>query len=66
MGRLNSDVDEAQLRHKVWVLDEAQIGAIEPYSPLLHGIPWADDCQIVRGIKFMTVNRFRWLDTRPI
>ncbi len=47
---------------ELWLLSEAQMRRIEPYSPLSHGIPRVDDQRIVSGIIFVIRNGLRWRD----
>ena len=47
---------------ELWLLSEAQMRRIEPYFPLLHGIPRVDDRRIVSGIIFVIRNGLRWRD----
>jgi putative transposase len=47
---------------ELWLLSEAQMGRIEPYFPLSHGIPRVDDRRIVGGIIFLIRNGLRWRD----
>lgn len=45
----------------IWV-SEAQMGRIEPYFPLSHGIPRVDDRRVISGIVFVIRNGLRWRD----
>ena len=45
----------------IW-LSEAQMGRIEPYFPLSHGVPRVDDRRVVSGIIFVIRNGLRWRD----
>ena len=54
--------EEALLLSELWLLSEAQMRRIEPYFPLLHGIPRVDDRRIVSGIIFVIRNGLRWRD----
>lgn len=47
---------------ELWLLSEGQMRRIEPYFPLLHGIPRVDDRRIVSGIIFVIRNGLRWRD----
>jgi putative transposase len=43
-------------------LSEAQLKWIQPYFPLSHGVPRADDLLVVSGIIFVIKNGLRWRD----
>ena len=43
-------------------LSGAQLKRIKPYFPLSHGMPRADDLQVVSGIVFVIKNGLRWRD----
>lgn len=43
-------------------LSEAQLKRIQPYFPLSHGVPRADDLLVVSGIIFVIKNGLRWRD----
>ena len=43
-------------------LSEAQMGRIEGYFPLSHGVPRVDDRRIVSGIIFVIRNGLRWFN----
>ena len=45
----------------IW-LSEAQMRRIEPYFPLSHGMPRADDRKVISGIIFVIRNSLRWRD----
>jgi len=45
----------------IW-LSEAQMGRIEPYFPLSHGVPRVDDRRVISGIIFVIRNGLRWRD----
>ena len=45
----------------IW-LSEAQMRRIEPYFPLLHGVPRVDDRRVISGIIFVIRNGLRWRD----
>ena len=45
----------------IW-LSEAQMGRIERYFPLSHGVPRVDDRRIISGIIFVIRNGLRWRD----
>lgn len=43
-------------------LSKAQMGRIEPFFPLSHGIPRVDDRRVISGIIFVLKNGLRWRD----
>lgn len=43
-------------------LSDTQIGRIEPFFPLSHGVPRVDDRKVVSGIIFVIKNGLRWRD----
>jgi putative transposase len=43
-------------------LSQAQMGRIEPYFPLSHGIARVDDRRVISGIIFVIRNGLRWRD----
>jgi transposase len=45
-----------------WLLSEAQMRRIEPYLPLSHGIPRADDQRTVSGIIYVIRGGLMWRD----
>ena len=45
----------------IW-LSEAQMRRIEPYFPLSHGVPMADERRVLSGIIFVIRNGLRWRD----
>ena len=45
----------------IW-LSEKQMGRIEGYFPLSHGVPRVDDRRIISGIIFVIRNGLRWRD----
>ncbi|WP_456243387.1 transposase [Thermaurantiacus tibetensis] len=49
----------------VWLLSEAQMRRIEPFFPLSHGVPRANDWRVISGIIFVLENGLRWRDAPP-
>jgi len=47
------------------LLSEAQMGRIEGYFPLSHGIARVDDRRVVSAILFVIKNGLRWRDALP-
>ncbi|VWX54393.1 hypothetical protein NOVOSPHI9U_600008 [Novosphingobium sp. 9U] len=45
----------------IW-LSEAQMRRMEPYFPVLHGVPRVDDRRIISGITFVVRNGLRRRD----
>ncbi len=43
----------------LWLTDK-QLRRIEPYFPLSHGSPRADDRRVISGIIFVIRNALRW------
>lgn len=41
---------------------EAQMRRIEPYFPLLHGVPRVDYRRVISGVVFVIKNGLRWRD----
>ena len=46
----------------LFLLSKAQMGRIEPYFPLSHGVPRVDDRRVLSGIIFVIRNGLRWRD----
>ena len=46
-------------------LTRAQMGRIEPFFPLSHGVPRVDDRKVLSGIVFVIRNGLRWRDAPP-
>ena len=44
------------------LLTPEQMGRIEPYFPLSHGVPRVDDRRVLSGILFVIRNGLRWRD----
>ena len=49
----------------LFLLSEAQMGRIEGYFPLSHGIARVDDRRIVSAIIFVIKNGLHWRDAPP-
>src|ERR1700722_13190186 len=49
----------------LFLLSQAQMGRIERYFPLSHGIARVDDRRIVSAIVFVIRNGLRWRDAPP-
>jgi putative transposase len=49
----------------LFLLSQAQMGRIERYFPLSHGIARVDDRRIVSAIVFVIKNGLRWRDAPP-
>jgi transposase len=49
----------------LFLLSEAQMGRIEGYFPLSHGIARVDERRIVSAIIFVIKNGLRWRDAPP-
>ena len=49
----------------LFLLSQAQMGRIEGYFPLSHGIARVDDRRIVSAIVFVIKNGLRWRDAAP-
>ena len=47
-------------------LSQAQVRRIQPYFPLSHGVPRADDQRVVSGILHVIRNGLRWRDAPAI
>jgi putative transposase len=43
-------------------LSQRQLGRIEPFFPLSHGVPRVDDRRVISGIIFVIRNGLRWRD----
>jgi transposase len=50
------------LMSDVWLLSEAQMRRIEPFFPLVHGVPRVDDRRVISGIIVVLKNGLRWQD----
>ncbi|MBS0967037.1 transposase, partial [Acetobacter okinawensis] len=46
----------------VFMLSESQMGRIEPFFPLAHGVPRVDDRRVLSGIVYVIRNGLQWKD----
>ncbi|WP_415441905.1 transposase, partial [Acetobacter okinawensis] len=44
------------------MLSESQMGRIEPFFPLAHGVPRVDDRRVLSGIVYVIRNGLQWKD----
>jgi transposase len=44
----------------VFMLPESQMGRIEPFFPLAHGVARADDRRVLSGIVYVIRNGLQW------
>ncbi|GAN61432.1 hypothetical protein ACI01nite_26020 [Acetobacter cibinongensis] len=48
----------------VFLPSESQIRRIEPFFPLVHGVPRVDDCRVLSGIVYVIRNWLQWKDAQ--